>query len=182
MSQDSTASFMPAIPADDIDLNGRHLKRESVVKDLIELAMNHMYVVLGAPPASGKTSLLRLIEEQLKQRGALVIKLALRKHRSTEWAFQQLKRKGVDFDDVDELTELKDAWILLDDAQNWYAENYWSFWQTLVKDCMSAKGKLFFIFSATYDLATPDSPVHFGSLEHFARLSITSVDVQELFS
>ena len=80
-------------------------------------------------------------------------------------------------------------WILIDDAQKAYEEQFWGFWEALVKDLRSTLGaaaeKLRCVIAATYDLSTPESPVAFGSLEHVpergTRITMTADEAEELF-
>jgi len=57
--------------------------------------------------------------------------------------------------------------LLIDDAQNTYAEEFGVFWQLVVKDVGNSNAKgLHVVIAATYDLSTPVSLVNFRDLEH----------------
>mmetsp|Transcript_27306 Transcript_27306/g.41305 ORF Transcript_27306/g.41305 Transcript_27306/m.41305 type:complete len:83 (-) Transcript_27306:997-1245(-) len=45
---------------------------------------------------------------------------------------QMLRDLGIS-DEEDDMKKVKNAWVLLDNTQNWYGESYWPFWQFLIK-------------------------------------------------
>ena len=66
-SQDSVfEATRAALRSDGIFIEREHLPRRDVVQQVIELAQRRQHVVLGSPPATGKTSLLQLIKRQLR--------------------------------------------------------------------------------------------------------------------
>ena len=68
-SQDSEGSVAPVgatYRSDGIDLNRAHLMRENAVSSIIRLTRSNQYLVLGSPPAMGKTSLLQLVKKALR--------------------------------------------------------------------------------------------------------------------
>ena len=60
----------PSLKTDGIALDRPHLGRERVVQEIFETALEKQFVVLKSPAATGKTSLLQLLEQALKVRGA----------------------------------------------------------------------------------------------------------------
>eukprot|EP00523_Entomoneis_sp_CCMP467_P012077 CAMPEP_0168717728 /NCGR_PEP_ID=MMETSP0724-20121128/149_1 /TAXON_ID=265536 /ORGANISM="Amphiprora sp., Strain CCMP467" /LENGTH=468 /DNA_ID=CAMNT_0008764213 /DNA_START=9 /DNA_END=1415 /DNA_ORIENTATION=+ len=162
-------------------MRGDHLRRDAVVNSIIAAARSRQFVVVGAPPATGKTSLLQLVENNLRQKhGATVHRLHLKDTGETH-LLERLKNKGIEEDRLD---DLENCWLILDDAQNVYDdEKYSNFWQFIVKAIGSSNvdDKLFVIIAATYDYGTTGSPVQFKDLVH-VHADITLEEASELFT
>ena len=163
-------------------------------------------MVLGSPPASGKTSLLQLVKQKLlEDKGIRVLHRGLSRSVTVSDVESRMARLGIteddekstdseDNDDGDsdsgnkkmkphnsKKKKYKQVWVLLDDAQLWYGEEYWPFWQRVVKHLPTTCSQPFrFIIAATYDLSIPESQVHFKTLQHFQQTSICEVEVDEL--
>ena len=156
----------PSRKLDGIDLGKQHLSRSDTLQRIYEAAKGNQYVVLGSPPATGKTSLLQLLQQSLKtEKGANVIRFPVRS-KPADVLVQKLAEKGIT-DDEEAMQKLQNTWLLIDDAQNAYDPAYSGFWEMIVKDgsVFCAKG-LFVVIAATYDLNTSLSPVSFGSMIH----------------
>ena len=178
-TQRPDGSQSPSLKTDGIFIRKNHLPRSDVVQQIYATAKSQQYVVIGASAATGKTSLLQLVEKELEQEGANVIRLSIL-DRGTGVLFEQLEGEGIG--NNKKLRELKNTWLLLDDAQNAYANEYAPFWQFVVKTISSAgvDDNLFVVIAATYDLSTPESPVDFRSLQHIDP-NITEHEARELF-
>ncbi|KAL3904848.1 MAG: hypothetical protein SGILL_009910, partial [Bacillariaceae sp.] len=144
----------------------------------------------------GKTSLLQLVKKELLQQdnGIKVLHRCLTDLVEVEKVVAKLGKLGIkDDDDSSNEEDGKDAsaetqhtyretWILLDDAQNWYAEKYWSFWQLIIKHLPVVCSRTYYvIIAATYDLSTHSSPVQFATLEHYRQTAIQEEEVGQLY-
>ncbi|KAG7362001.1 hypothetical protein IV203_025667 [Nitzschia inconspicua] len=169
---------------DGVDFRGAYLRRRQVVAEIIDLTKRNNLLVIQAPPGTGKTSLTQLVKAQLDASGATVIRIALSDFYSLDEFKADIKEYGISPSPVVVQQNLREnTWLLLDDAQNWYGEEYWGIWQFLIKQLPQvAQGRLFIIIAATYDLSTSRSPVHFGSLEHFTETAVSADEVSELFA
>jgi len=183
------ASFIQdsQIPVDGITSDRKSINRESLVQSVIDTAKLDHFVVIGSPPATGKTSLMQLIQADLEKQGEKVFFLPLRQSRGdVDWLFSRLvDGVGVNLRDR-ELTEkalgnLEQVWILIDDAQNGYDKVYWPFWEALVKDLHTVNKKLRCVVAATYDLVSIGSPVVFKHLPHISSLALSTTEADELF-
>jgi hypothetical protein len=140
-SLDSTKSLGVVYQNDGINLERSYLKRKDTVAEIIRLTRERKHVVLGSPPATGKTALLQFVKKELRNDERIkVVHRCLTTLVKVERVVAQLEKLGIKNDDdscTDESANAADTyretWILLDDAQNWYAEEYWSFWQRIVK-------------------------------------------------
>ena len=63
----------PVLKTDGISLRAPHLSRADIVNEIISTARSKQHVVIGAPPATGKTALLQLVRESLLKEGAKVV-------------------------------------------------------------------------------------------------------------
>lgn len=182
-SQDSLFdATQAALRADGIFIERNHLPRVGLVEEIIGLAQTRQYVVLGSPPATGKTSTLQLIKRQLRQSGTdkKVLQIPLNTSMSISVVKERLAKIGItEFEE--DMEEIPETWLLFDDAQNWYGQDYWPFWQFLVKHLPdTSAGRVFIIIAATHDLSTPESPVHFGALARVNETAICQAEVEEL--
>ena len=148
-----------------------YVDRQAALQELFNKTRRHGHVVLGAPPATGKTSLLMMLKWHIKQRGARVIKKTLLKGERVEEVISWLE------------SDLEETWILLDDSHNMYGTENEPLWQFIIKGIQAAevKEKLFVVIASTYDLSTGDSPVVFRNLEHLAPF-FNAEEVAEFFA
>ena len=167
---------------DGIFIERDHLPRRDVVQRVIELAQLRQHVVLSSPPATGKTSVLQLIKRQLRDSETVRKVLQIPLNTTLSVAAVKEKLAGIGISEFeDDLERIENTWLLLDDAQNWYGEEYWPFWQFLIKHLPDISvGRVFIIIATTYDLSTPVSPVHFGALPHVRETAICETEVAEL--
>lgn len=151
---------------DGIDTRKDHLPRRQALNDIYGAAKEHQVVVVGSPASTGKSSLLTLLRTQLEADKATVLEYRCRAPSYAE-AERDLRRVGFPTLPAD-MRKLKNTWLLLDDAQEMYSEEYHRFWATVVKGVTTAgcEGEVFVVIAATYDLATPRSPVVFALLPH----------------
>jgi hypothetical protein len=158
----------PSFKNDGISLSKPHLPRSDVVQQIYDTAKEKQHVVLGSSAATGKTSLIHLIKMKVLQEDgdANVIRINLNPMHTVDDLMVLLKEKGLDFRDTEKLQELKNTWLLLDDAQHCYERTFDPFWQFVVKSIASSdvEENVFVVISATYDLATPASPADFHGL------------------
>ena len=195
-SPDSTTSAGIVYQNDGIDLQRDHLRRKDAVVDIVKLTRERKHIVLGSPPAMGKTSLLQLVKKELLQQDdkIKVLHRCLTNLVKVERVVAKLGKLGIKDDEDSSSDEdgkgasaetpytYRETWILLDDAQNWYAEEYWSFWQHIVKHLPIVCSKAFYvIIAATYDLSTHSSPVQFATLEHYRQTAIQEEEVGQLY-
>jgi len=175
----------PSLKTDGISMSKNHLPRSDVVQEIFSTATKQQYVVIGSAPATGKTSLLQLLKKGVEEKGHTVIRLNITDVGPDELT-AELARDGI----VKNERKLKEfcqnssaVWLLLDDAQNAYAEKYARFWQFVVKGISSYDiDNLFVVIAATYDLSTPDSPVDFRAIEHINNVNISENEARELFT
>ena len=157
----------PSLKNDGIALDRLHLPRYSVVDKIYNTAKNSQHVVIGSPAGTGKTSLIQLLQKKLRDEGANVIRLNMSSAYAADYYITKLREKQIDPADADSLENLQNTWLLLDDAQRAYTEDFNRFWESVVKDIGGADAKgLFVVIAATYDLSTPESPACFKPLEH----------------
>lgn len=172
---DKLFSVVNSTSVDGILLSAPNLERSDLVEHIVNIASVNSFVVLGSPPATGKTSLLQLIWKFLsKRRNASAISVHYIKLRDSGFdaVMNQLKDEcGIDLVRSC-LTKHPShnrgqVWLLLDDAQSIYGEQYLPFWDVFVKGMPVIAPNLFekfhCIISATYDLSTHKSPVDFAS-------------------
>jgi hypothetical protein len=172
----------PSLKVDGISIthNRWYLPRSDVVQAIYSTCKMKQYAVIGSPPATGKTSLLQLLEKGLEDKESNVIRLYITDV-GPEELMAKLARQGV-VDDERLLRELKPTWVLLDGAQNAYAQKNIPFWQFVVKGISSYDlDNLFFVIAASYDLSTPNSPVDFGAMAHINNLNVSEAEARELF-
>ena len=173
----------PSLKTDGISISKNHLPRSAVVQEIYSTAKKQQYVVIGSSAATGKTSLLQLLKKRLEEKGANVIRLNITDEGPDE-LIAELALDGIVKNErkLRELCQNNSAvWLLLDDAQNAYAQKYARFWQFVVKGISSYDiDNLFVVIAATYDLSTPKSPVNFRAIEHIDP-NISENEARELF-
>jgi hypothetical protein len=150
---------------DGIYLDRKHIPRTKIVESIYAEALAKQFVVLRAPASTGKTSVLTLLGDELKKKKANVINFSVRRI-GIEKLLESLYDVGIP-KQKDKLQALENTWLLLDDAQNAYTEDYQVFWEIVVKDVGAAGAKgLYVVIATTYNLSTPGSAVNFRALEH----------------
>lgn len=189
----TTTTTSPVIIADGILIEREHLKREGLVNRIVaEQHEGKRHVVLGSPPATGKTALLQLIESAFSRGDQSVntVKIPVTKYMSPEYIMNELDRKGIS-QQTDRLAQLENTLLLIDDAQNAYGEEYDGVWQFVVKTLRNAKikGHLFIVIATTYYIEVAGSPVVFKALPHFPSglkgdetIALASEEADHLFS
>jgi hypothetical protein len=177
-------SQSPSLKNDGISPQKNHLPRSEVVQQIYDTARDRQHVVIGSSAATGKTSLLQLLKKKLveEEEGANVIRIHLNSSMTVQHLMELLTKNGISTDDLSELEQIKNTWLLLDDAQNAYDRKFDPFWQFVVKSIASAEvdDNLFVVIAATYNLSTPKSPADFRGL---ARIdpNVTEKEARELF-
>ena len=140
----------PSLKSDGIALDRLHLPRYSVVDKIYNTAKNLQHVVIGSPAGTGKTSLIQLLRKKLRDEGANVIRLNMSSAYAADYYITKLREKQIDPADADSLENLQNTWLLLDDAQRAYTEDFNRFWESVVKDIGGADAKgLFVVIAAT---------------------------------
>jgi len=123
------------------------------------------------------------MEEEEEEKWANVIRINMNCAATVESILEQLTKKGINMEDLSELRQVKNTWLVLDDAQIAYNWKFDLFWHFVVKSLGSAgvEDNLFVVVAATYDLSTRDSPADFNSLEHIEP-NIIEEEVKALFA
>lgn len=139
--------------------------------------------MIGSPAATGKTSLIQLLEKKLEgEEGTTVLKITMNHSFTAEYYLGRLaKEAGIK---QSTLKEAKNTWILFDDAQNAYDKKHNPLWHFVVKEIRGVsetEGHLFVVIAATYDLRTVESPADFRSLIHI-DLNVTKAEAEALFN
>ena len=158
-----------------------HLQRSSLVSTILKKAIHTPIVVLRSPPATGKTSLLDLIQVTIEQRNdenTKLVRLSIRgglndDAKLVECLFTEiLGRRFYGEHCHQSLNEntltlfnsliTNDTWILLDDVQLAYPNE--NFWNVVMKDFVEAAARhnvnnLHVVIACTYELASS----HHGS-------------------
>lgn len=171
----------PSLKTDGISIHKKHLPRAEIVKEIYNTAKEQQFVVIGSPAATGKTSLLQLLGKALKEeKGANVLKINV-SDVGLDAMLQRFHEKGI-VDDEEKLQQLRNTWLLLDDAQNAYATRYAPLWQLVIKTISKADvdNNLFVVIAATYDLSTPESPVDFAAIAHI-NPKVSKPEARDLF-
>ncbi|CAB9523448.1 expressed unknown protein [Seminavis robusta] len=145
--------------------------RLNVVDETIQLATSKSVCIIWSPPATGKTSLLDLLEDTLETGGVNSVKRLImieeaEATKNTEGLLKWLREElGVTKDlpgGYSELNPNKNTWILIDDAQLVYGEACRGFWLAVVKHLENSPVRNVYVaIAATYDLnsqgSTPNS-------------------------
>jgi hypothetical protein len=173
-----------SLEADGISSQRNHLPREAAVQELYNTAKQRQHVVIGSSAATGKTSLIQLLENKLeREEGTTVLKINLNRSFTAKYYLERLaKEAGIE---QSTLKEAKNTWLLFDDAQNADDKEYDSLWHFIVKEIGGVdetEGNLFVVIAATYDLRTaPVSPAAFRSLIHISPI-VTRAEAEALFN
>ena len=165
------------------------LQRNSLVGTILENA--NPIVVVRSPPATGKTSLLDLIQSNIDQReNSKLVRLTLRGGLTDEKLIECLfieifgyyeERQSINALTFSSLTA--DTWILLDDAQLAFQNK--NFWKVVVKDLEAAGRKvnnLHVVIAGTYDLASQGSPpYHFSEYRPMVDFQLTKEEAEQIY-
>lgn len=85
---------------DGIDLKRDHLRQKDAVVDITKLTRERKHIILGSPPAMGKTSLLQLVKKEfLKDEGIKVLHRCLRTLDKVEKILAKLEKLGIKDDE-----------------------------------------------------------------------------------
>ena len=186
MSEESVQDFMAEqnkriFLLDGVSLEdpGSYLRREPLVEKAIGLARQSGILIVVSPPGTGKTSLMQLVIQNLQDtadngRGCRGFFLRPSRPNKPDFdLFDFVKSKtGVCYEDKalkPELHAFSEVWLLFDDAQKLYGDQFKDFWEDVVKTHTSIgfghRTKVVVVVSATYYLTTEaDSPVSFQTL------------------
>eukprot|EP00529_Nitzschia_sp_RCC80_P012126 CAMPEP_0113462804 /NCGR_PEP_ID=MMETSP0014_2-20120614/12302_1 /TAXON_ID=2857 /ORGANISM="Nitzschia sp." /LENGTH=566 /DNA_ID=CAMNT_0000354721 /DNA_START=90 /DNA_END=1790 /DNA_ORIENTATION=+ /assembly_acc=CAM_ASM_000159 len=155
------------------------LAREDLVSRI--MARARKIAIIRSPPATGKTSLLDLIEKSLRERdNTSVVRVRCR---GDHGLLQELEgHLGVTLSvgaDVDTLHG--ETWILIDDAQLNFDDE--KLWKVVIKDLENMESnRIRIIIAATYDLASQGTtPYHFAEYPHFSNLILTTQEAESLY-
>jgi hypothetical protein len=116
-----------------------------------------------------------LLHKKLKieEENVTVLRINMNDKDTIDNLFVQLARKGI-YNDLEKLKALENqTWLLLDDAQNCYHEDFEPFWKLVVKALSTADVEhksVCHYCRNKQNLSTPNSPVSFdGSKAHPSR-------------
>ena len=127
-----TSSDSAHIQTDSIDIYTEHLERPALLNNLIAKVKINRFVLLTSPPASGKSSLLKLYQHKSKEYQTKIIWITCLDVRSCE---ELLLCKGIDMQNhkiiAGKIPKLKNTVVFLDDAQEKYDDII--FWRNLIK-------------------------------------------------
>jgi hypothetical protein len=174
---------------------GTYLTRDELVTKTVKFARSSGFVAVVSPPATGKTSLLVLLKNQVRKSTPTALVYALRPTQVPVDLYDLVKQKtGVDFrneqftDGKEPPNKATEIWIMIDDCQKLYGETYNDFWENVVKNRANSEFQEAWSFrvivAATYYLDTAESPVSFGSELRIRHndLRIDKEDADDLFS
>ena len=174
----TSSKFMNAYKyvVDCVDINSDHLKRTGLIVKLHELVCNNLFVRLTSPAASGKTTLLKLYWNSLKN--TQVIWISCLENKS---GAQLLNEVGIDL--FKKNTNIKkDTVVFLDDAQAKFGDI--EFWNLLIKVTPTwISSNIRFIISSTHLISFGESsPVVFEALAKLERSDflLSSAESNEL--
>jgi hypothetical protein len=163
--------YFPSCEYDGIEDTSTALPRTKLVESLFKMVTNNRVVHLGAPAASGKTSLLQLLHRVAAVRRVTCIYVSML---CLDFRTVLLKKTGIDASTW--MLERDDAGrcvcadpsqqfvVMLDDAQCQYANV--NLWASLIKTASVSDlpKNIRFVISATYSLHTVESPLDFALL------------------
>ena len=137
------------------------------------------FVVLGSPPATGKTSTCIQLGLQLEDSGDRVLYFPLRQNETQSEIETRLANEvGIDLkrptatsrDFQSKLDESSRLWVFIDEAQYAYDRKFDGLWTALAKQSnswMPADARC--IIATSYSHVAPESPVALKPLPHFPR-------------
>jgi hypothetical protein len=159
--------------SDGINLaSGFFVKRSKIVREIISTAKIHQQIVVSSPPATGKTSLITLVEAEIleNENTEEVVNIVLIREQYGGAATLRTIRKLVGIDEegavvVNELRKAPPSWLIIDDAQSGYTPEYAPVWEFIIKDLKYNPG-IKVIISATHTMITLGSPADISGLLH----------------
>ena len=151
-----TGRYDAILQPDSIDLTRPHLQREGLLRQVEALARARQYVIVGGPPATGKSSLLELLRQKMEKAGDKVVSIDIVNTPSApDDIFDVLKSHGVtaNRDETVQAFQARDRglWLLIDEAQNGYSARFEPMWSFLFKSIVKygLKDKLFIVVAST---------------------------------
>lgn len=172
---------------DSIDLTRPHLQREGLLRQVEATARERQHVIVGGPPATGKSSLLELLRQKMEKAGDKVVSIDIvNTSTAPDDIFNVLKSHGVtsNRDETVQAFQARDhgVWLLIDEAQNGYSARFEPVWSFLFKSIVKygLKDKLFVVVASTYDETLGVSPVHFNAHPHISP-HITGEEARTLY-
>ena len=168
-------------------MGSKNLERRELVGEIWRALLQSRHVLLSAPPAYGKTSLIQLIKQQCCQPGISIERVSLLDPSRTAREIV-LDATGIDImQGLLPVSGEKYVIIALDEAQQKYDDL--DFWHALIKNLPQANitGTQFrFLISATdYIRGTfaGSSPASFGPIPRFdrERLRLTDIEAAEVY-
>jgi hypothetical protein len=158
-----------SIRTDGIDTNEKFVERTALLNLIIATADANQHVVLASPPATGKTSLLALVENALSRmpNEGPVLVFAPRKTGNAKMILDRLEHTYniPTSGDLAALKYVSRTWIIIDDAQRAYTDEYEDLWNFLVKD-LRKNPNIKVIIAATHNITTLGSPASISNLPH----------------
>lgn len=178
------------------DLNGinvdepdTYIHRECLVSNAIATARQGRFLVVGSPPGTGKTALSQLIQQKLKEENDSDQDESIRGYRLRPASVGKITNL---FDYVQKKTEVSlddfklsgksvgrsEVWLLFDDAQRLYGEEFQDFWEHVTKNKQEiskefGKTKVIVVVFATYYLSNAsDSPVCFKNEKRLGLIDL----------
>mmetsp|Transcript_41206 Transcript_41206/g.46035 ORF Transcript_41206/g.46035 Transcript_41206/m.46035 type:complete len:217 (+) Transcript_41206:182-832(+) len=127
-----------------VDEPGTFIARKKLVARAIGLARESRFLVVGSPPGTGKTVLLQLIQEKLREENEANTSGKIRGynlrpsqvHKNTDLFEYVAKNTGVCLDEYKLTGKARDCsqvWLLFDDAQRLYGSKFFDFWEHVTK-------------------------------------------------
>eukprot|EP00550_Attheya_septentrionalis_P009346 CAMPEP_0198298582 /NCGR_PEP_ID=MMETSP1449-20131203/41356_1 /TAXON_ID=420275 /ORGANISM="Attheya septentrionalis, Strain CCMP2084" /LENGTH=524 /DNA_ID=CAMNT_0043999881 /DNA_START=121 /DNA_END=1695 /DNA_ORIENTATION=+ len=178
---------MKTFQSDGINLaSGFVVERSKIVRQIISTAMSRQQIVVSSPPATGKTSLMTLVEAEILKHGPTSIGSPTNENTEEVEAeavniviFREVYggadtlrtiRKLVGIDDhgpvvVEQIRKAPPSWLIIDDAQSGYTSEYAAVWEFIIKDLKYNPG-IKVIISATHTIITLGSPADISGLPH----------------
>lgn len=176
-----------------VDEPGTFIARENLVARAIGLARESRVLVVGSPPGTGKTVLLQLIQEKLREENEANASGKIRGFNLRPSHVQKItdlfeyvaKNTGVSLDEYTlegKSSDCSEVWLLFDDAQRLYGSNFFDFWEHVTKQKQAiskafGKRKIIIVVFATYYLSNKsESPVCFRNQN---RLELKDLRLEE---
>ena len=156
-----TPALLTLTPGNGIEFGRPYLKRTDIIRQIQSKFKETRILLLWAPPASGKTSLLQLLSAE-KNHSVVYVSFA-----GPGCPFSLLEQKKIDY--------LKETWglrtserviVAIDDAQDKYENK--EFWRKFIKDIGKAwiPQNVYLLIAATHKLnSSVDSLAEFSQLE-----------------
>lgn len=184
MQRESKKAKLNPLPVDGIAASKVRLPRAELVDWVVGKAREGRYVIVRSPPGTGKTSLLRLVQDCVTEESGLVYRISGIAQSNSKELFEDLEaelgepRRNL----LKQTTD--DIWIFVDDAQLSFSPEYDSFWNFLMKrlaDVENSNVKV--VIAATYDLASQGStPIWFGNYPHAPDLRLSDSESMTLYN